>query len=51
MNDYAAEQASEVEALDSIYYTDMKSMYSPASPAWPEQPFLYFNGNYLCGLQ
>lgn len=31
MDDYAAEQASEVEALDSIYYTDMESMYSPAS--------------------
>lgn len=31
MDDYASEQASEVEALDSIYYTDMQSMYSPAS--------------------
>lgn len=30
MDDYASEQASEIEALDSIYYTDMESMYSPA---------------------
>lgn len=49
MDDYASEQASEVEALDSIYYTDMESMFSPASQSMAEKYNLFYC-NFMVNL-